>query len=85
MESQESAIRSGWREGFIQCGEKEGIGIGGLKNAPGVRRGELPSCLEGLSCMRAGAGWSRSVPGMCRGGDPISSQVSSFEKKGLSL
>lgn len=83
METQESAIRTGWREGFVQCGEKEGIR--GLKNARGVRRGELPSCLEGLRCVRAGAGWSRSVPGMCRGGDPISSQVSSFEKKGLSL
>lgn len=82
-DSEESAIRSGCREGFVQCGEKEGIR--GLKNAPGVKHRKLPSCLEGLSRVRAGAGWSRRVPGMCRGGDPISSQVSSFEKKGLSL
>lgn len=59
--------------------------MGGLKKAPGVKHGKQPSCLEGLSCVRAGAGWSRTVPGTCPGGDPISSQVSSFEKKGLSL
>lgn len=84
-DSEESAVRSGWREAFVQCqcGEKEGIqeGLQGLKNAPGVKHGKLPCCLEGLTCVRAGAGWSRRVPGVCRGGDPISS----FEKKGLSL